>query len=277
MKHDLPAGAPLFELLFDLADHMQRRGMQLHVIGGLAMFFWHREHNSTPRTTEDIDCAFSITEWPDEQVARPKILALVEILEQLGLRRDLSNTAKASRTARFTYLQSTGQSKVELICGGVPFGDRSRRAPAWRLLKTADGTIVYASRLEWLDWVPSWTEVEVQRGQRSTRIMIPSLAGLLILKLKAVTDKLRRCDEEQEPERLRHERDRLERHAGDLLELFRWAKRTGGTFGEYAAVRRGAPELRAESEFLRERVQAAGLDAVHAVLFEQLREVAVEL
>ena len=45
-------GAPLLELLFDLAERMQREGMTLHVIGDLAMYFWHLEHHSAPRTTD---------------------------------------------------------------------------------------------------------------------------------------------------------------------------------------------------------------------------------
>lgn len=277
MKHDLPQGAPLFGLLFDLADRMQHKGMQLHVIGGLAMHFWHREHQGTPRTTEDIDCAFTVADWPDEQLARPRILALLKILDQLELRRDTSDEAKASRTARFTYLDTKKKSKVELICGGVSFGTSSRRTPAWRLLKTAEGNTVYASRLDWLDLVPSWTVVEVRQAERNTQLMIPSLAGLLLLKLKAVTDKLCRCDEERDPDLLRHELDRLERHAGDLLELFAWASKTGGTFAEYATVRRNKPEVSEASDFLLERVQRVPVNTRHEELFGRLREIAVQL
>jgi len=68
----------------------------------------------------------------------------------------------------------------------------------------------------------------------------------------------------------------LERHAGDLLELYCWARTSGGTFSAYASVRRNTPEVQRESAFLRDRVQAAPVDPVHASLFEQLREVAAE-
>lgn len=277
MKHRLQDDAPLLELLFEFAQRMNERGKTLRVIGGLAMYFWHREQASPPRTTEDIDCAFPCIEWPSEQEARPRILEVVDILNELGLERAEGPESRASRTARFTYQRPGEQRKVELLCGALPFGAPSRRPPAWRLLQTDGGGTIYASRLAWLDLVPEWIDVSLSRGEGIAGIQIPDLAGLMLLKLKAVVDTLQRCDEETAPDKRSHEIGRVERHLGDLLDLHAWASITGGTFRTYAAARDASPEVRIAVEALRTRAVGKPPDESLGDLFERLREIAPEL
>ncbi|MBL4772016.1 MAG: nucleotidyl transferase AbiEii/AbiGii toxin family protein [Planctomycetes bacterium] len=277
MRLPLPTRAPLFELLFAVAKRMNQTGQTLRIIGGLAMHCWHREMKSLPRVTEDIDCAFPSEDWPSKREAEASILGLLAILDDLGLERPSGPKAKASRTARFTYARPGEPSKIELICGSLSFGSASRRKPAWRLLKLESGQVIYASRLDWLEIIPEWVEVEFLVDDDRATVLIPSLAGLLLLKLKAVTDKLGRCDEEQDLARHAHELERLERHGGDLLVLFEWALATGGTFPSYKAAKAANPAVRQSTEYLQERVLGAPPSQHLERMLADLREIAPAL
>lgn len=133
----------------------------------------------------------------------------------------------------------------------------------------------------WREWAMEialsnrkWVEVEFLVDDDRATVLIPSLAGLLLLKLKAVTDKLRRCDEEQNPA---HELERLERHGGDLLVLFEWALATGGTFPSYKAAKAANPAVRQSTEYLQERVLGAPPSQHLERMLAELREIAPAL
>jgi len=277
VRYALPADVPLFALLLELAQRTGRDAHRLRVIGGLAMGCWHQAQNSQPSTTEDIDCAFPSSDWSTEAEARPRILALVHALEDLGLEQASGPKARASRTARFTWRRPDELARVELICGPVAFGKASRRKPAWRLLELESGRIIYASRLEWLDLVEDWVPVELELGTQRAALEIPDIKGLMLLKLKAVVDKLQRCDEEQRPHWLAHEVSRLERHAGDFLTLFAWAQRTPSTLPAFRKARLANPTVQAATNGLARRVLLPPPTAELQPIYDRLRSIATLL
>lgn len=278
VRHELPGGQPLFRLLFDLAKHMDARQLRLRIIGGMALYFMHRQRNSNPRTTADLDCAFPAEEWSSAEAARPKVLGLVSVLrDDLGLKRDPSEKGRASRTSRFTYGRPNREERIEILCGKLSFGERSKRLPAWRLMEDESGNMVYASKVDWIDLVPEWISIEIAQGEATTHLEIPGLAGMMVLKLKAVVDKLERVQEERKAERKDHEFGRLQRHAGDLICLVEWARSTPGAFREYQRVVDSSDEVRERSRRLRAWILEEPSGPEFKDLFEQLREVAGDL
>ncbi len=278
MRQVLPSGQPLFELLFDFASRMNAARLPLRIIGGMALYFMHCERNSPPRTTADLDCAFPAGEWPSEEDARQKILGLVSVLrDELGLQRELNDKDKASRTARFTYNVPGRDERIEILCGKLCFGSPSRRPPAWRLMCDEAGEMVYASKLEWIDLVPEWAPVEIVQGTATARLEIPCLAGMLLLKLKAVVDKLGRCRDEQDTQRRLHELGRLQRHAEDLICLVAWARVTPGVFRQYETAVSSSEQVREVSQQLHASVLAAPPKPELSGLFERLREASSDL
>jgi hypothetical protein len=277
MSFRLPGGEPLFTLLLELTSRMNEEQLPVRIIGGLAMYFWHREQDGRPRTTADIDCAFPATEWPTLEEARPRILAVDRILREIGLEPDRNEHWKASRTSRFTYLTPGEEPRIEILCGELSFGERSRRTPAWKLPVEGPHGPLYASRLEGLDLVPAWRSITIESEGRLAELQIPGLPGMMLLKQKAVIDKLERYDEEKKPEKRDHECARLVRHAEDLIALVTWARTTPGVLADFGALSRSSPTVTAHSRALRSRLQIEAPPAPLEELFDRLRAVAVDL
>lgn len=277
MRHTLPSEVPLFALLIELAELLNQSGDKLRVIGGLAMTFWHLEAASQPRMTEDIDCAFLGSDWPSEEAARPKIQNTLRVLEALGLECAAGPETRASRTARFTWRKPEQLARVELICGQLTFGKASRRKPAWRIFQTSGGQPIYASRLDWLDLVEDWVDVRVTVSTLQASLAIPSIFGLMLLKLKAVVDKFQRCDDERGTKRFEHEASRLERHSLDLLTLVAWAQEESKEQLRFQAVKRSSEAVQEAIASFQHRVLLPPPSPELAPLFARLRSLALQL
>lgn len=240
MEVDLDREVPLFRHLAGLCARVEQRGRPLRLVGGAAMLLWGR-HLSRPRDmTEDIDCAWLASDLPDEAAAERLAREVVEDLRQLGFTRP--DDWKASRKARFSYDHSTDRVAVDLLCGDLPVGEASRRRPAWRIASIPDGPPdFYAARVAWLDLVREWITVRTSCGELLVTPQVPDLSGLAILKLRAVTDKVRRLVTETDAAMLALERLRLARHATDCMLLFDWIDARG----EFDRLARLAAEHRA--------------------------------
>jgi len=238
----LDSRVPLFELLADLCARVEARGARLRLVGGTAMLLWGRVLSSPRDMTLDLDCALLASDLPDPVSATRLAEELVGDLAGLGFRREAD--WRESRKGRFSYPHEREPIAVELLCGDVPLGRRSRREPAWQLATLSDGPPhFYAAHVPWLDFVETWVEVTGISRDRHVRLAVPDLAGLTVLKIRAVADKILRLEEERDPGRLDYERARLERHAVDCVQLFAWMD-LRGEFARLASVAATRPAIR---------------------------------
>jgi len=236
------------------------------------MYFWHQERDGAPRGTADIDSVFLAEDWPTLEEARPRIIALDADLRALGLQPDRGEKWKASRTAQFTYRAPGKEARIELLCGQLAFGRRSRRTPAWKLLTLEGRETLYASRLEVLDDVPSWRAITVAMQAEQATIEIPSIPGMMHLKLKAVVDKIGRYADETVPHKRDHELGRLTRHATDFTFLLKWARETPTELAAFNALTRSTPSAGENLKRLRSKIQAERPAPELAQLFLDLRQ-----
>jgi len=175
--------------------------------------------------TLDIDCALDAADFSDDAAAERSAREIVADLARLGFNRI---DDRASRKARFSYSHSTAKVDVELLCGNVPVGRSSRRAPAWKIAATAgEPPGFYAAKVPWLDFVEDWVSVRATCGAEVFTPQVPDLSGLTLLKVCAVVDKIRRVDQESRVESVEHEMLRLRRHGRDCLLLFEWIDERG--------------------------------------------------
>lgn len=285
LKVDLPA-EPLFQMLFELTKGLREREVTPRVIGGLAMFLLERSRHGQPRVTEDIDLALPSSEWPTEAEAEETVAQLSACLKALNLSRDDSEESKASRTARFTYRNPEDPTglKVEVICGDLPYGQPSRRPPAHRVVQRDGEPTFYASKLPWIDHVPSWVCVDLTLSDGKTTLEIPDEAGMLLLKAKAVVDKYDRIREivkelppKDPPRDLEYEQGRFERHARDLIRLHDFALEAPRILATYNATVRSWKPAREISDRLSRLTTSPPPSPASASTHARLRTIAVDL
>lgn len=221
MEVTLEQSVPLFRLLADVCTRVEARDRRLRLVGGTAMLLWGRSLARPRDMTLDLDCVILESDVPDPVVAGKLAEELIDDIEDLGFERETD--WRASRKGRFSYPHREERVAVEFLCGDLSQGRRSRRKPAWKLASLTGGPPhFYAAHVPWLDFVDTWVEVSGSCGSARFALLIPDLAGLTVLKIRAAADKTRRIDDETDPQRAEYERSRLERHAGDCVELFRW-------------------------------------------------------
>ena len=206
------------------------------------MLLWGR-HLLHPRDmTEDLDCALLAPDIPDAVAAEELARDVAQDLRDLGFSR--GDDWRESRKGRFSYSHAVDEVAVEFLCGDVSFGRSSGREPAWQLATMPDGPPhFYAARVPWLDLVAEWVPVRAHCDPDTFHPRIPDLAGLVVLKIRAVADKSRRVEEERDPERLELEKLRLRRHATDCSLLFDWIDGRG-EFDRLARLSREHGEIR---------------------------------
>ena len=263
MEVTLDPRVPLFAHLARLAESVERRGRDLRLVGGAAMLLWGRHLSRARDMTEDLDVALLSHEFPDDAAAKRVARDVLEDLRELGFSR--AADWQASRKGRFSYLHRADPVAVDLLCGTVPVGRRSRREPAWRLAAVSSGPPnFYAARVPWLDLVADWVLVRVRCGPSTFHARTPDLAGLALLKIRAVADKMARVSEEQGRAGLEYERLRLQRHARDCICLFGWIDERG-EFDRLARLSRQHADV---CEVAR---AAAGWTLDHREIREELR------
>jgi hypothetical protein len=239
MELTLDAGIPLFQRLAEVSAAAEREGHRLRFVGGTAMLLWGR-HLHRPRSmTRDLDCALLRKDLPDDATARSVASRFTDLLARLGFKRNEA-AWQASRKDRFRYQHESDQVDFELLCGTLEVGRPSRREPAWEITKGLDGGMgFYAARVQWLDFVRVWQGVKVLCPPHAAELEIPDLAGMAVLKLRAVADKIERIDQSND-ESLEHERGRLQRHGQDCSVLFDWIDERGELAALFALSREHA-------------------------------------
>lgn len=226
MDLSLDPAVPLFRHLAQVCSRAQAEGLSLRLVGGTAMLLWGKQLGRPREMTMDLDCALLHRDAPDEIAAMTLAMKVWTLLAGLGFTRN-EDDWRASRKDRYCYRHTVDPVAVELLCGSLSVGHASRRKPAWKIVDSPTGPPdFYAAHVPWLDFVRSWIRVEARCGTLNFSAEIPDLAGMVVLKLRAVRDKIERV-EHASGDQIEHEKLRLRRHGQDCAVLVDWIDEQG--------------------------------------------------
>ncbi len=193
----LPGDLALTQRLSELGQGLDREGLSLRLVGGLAMMVWKRALKfGAADVTNDIDLAILASDLPSEAEGQDLVNRLHSVLGRLGAHRPVK--WRESRSGRFKYrCEDQGNTEVDVLCGELSVGQASRRAPAWRVARLAEvlpgeASHFYAGRVPWLDLVAEWVPVAARIAGDEVRFTVPCTPSMAVLKLKAVSDKIER-------------------------------------------------------------------------------------
>ncbi len=225
MQVELNAEDPLFVRLAEWFTKLQPIGIPLRLIGGGAMLIWSKHLETAPEMTSDLDCVLLRSDLPSEEDARTLCGSIVRALHSMGFHRP--ENWRSSRKARFCYQNSEDWVQIEFLAGELAVGSPSRREPAWKVVEIggAPGGF-YVAKVSALDTISDWVPCEVRIGDQVVALEVPTLWGLVGLKVKAVADKVART-QATEGEEQAHEMNRLRKHAQDALRLLEWIDQRG--------------------------------------------------
>jgi hypothetical protein len=250
----LPGDLTLARCLVDLGRQIEGEGLPLRIVGGTAMMVWKLAADlGAFDVTRDLDLAVLGGDVPNEAKARGVGNGLHSALGRIGARRP--EVWRESRVARFKYAFDGPQAtEVDVLCGDLPVGSASRRAPAWRIarldgVKPGEATHFYAARVPWLDFVEQWVPVIAGVAGDEVRFKVPSASSMAILKLGAVNDKMKRVLEPVQGQRFDFERLRLERHAAHLVEAIEMTRQLG-QLDRLQAIKRAHPEVALTAQYV---------------------------
>lgn len=270
----LPPNVPLFQHLVRFCRRSEERGHPVRLVGGAAMLSWGRvlDGPDVPiEMTKDIDCVLLSNELRSQAEASQLAEETTEIMRSLGFSRPAD--WQASRKDRFSYRHESENVAIEILCGELSVGRKSRRPPAYLIASLSAGSPgFYGALVPWLDWVQEWVNVHVGCGAMSCRPSVPDLSGLAMLKIKAVADKASRVDQESDAEKLAFEERRLRRHGTHTVQIFQWIDRRG-EFDRLIRLCRGREEVPAAAASIvswllrdRGRVERLGLERLGPAL-----------
>lgn len=207
----LDESEPVFQELSRIAEAFTAKGRRLHVIGGIAVLTLARvASRQRGFLTQDFDAVVRPSDCEDRQGAERLAIELAELRQMLGY----SDALGTGRLGSCRFKHITNPFLFELICGDLAIG-RASEPPRFRILKGR----LYAAHNPWLARLDDrWKAVQARCGPRTCTYGIQDAPGMVVLKIRAVADKLKRLGESPVEERGR-EVLQFVKHAQDLVLL----------------------------------------------------------
>lgn len=205
--------------LANLASRYADADLVLHVIGGVAVLTWTEICRTTrAMTTYDFDTVIPASCCGTAEDAERHGRQLADIRAQCGF-----TESRDGRLKGCSFAKTDSSFLVEFIVGSRAVG-KVTEPPRQRISRKSG---LYASRNDWLDFVEDhWADIRGECGTHRFCYRIPDLAGMTVLKIRAVADKLTRRQKTQGAAR-DHESRQLGKHADDLLLLRRMLDERG--------------------------------------------------
>lgn len=264
----LPGDLALTQRLIELGQGLDREGLSLRIVGGLAMMVWKRALKlGAIDVTNDLDLAILASDLASEAEGQDFVNSLHSVLGSLGAQRPVD--WRGSRSGRFKYrCDDQGSTEVDVLCGELSVGQASRKPPAWRVARLTEvlpgeAPHFYAGLVPWLDFVAEWVPVAARIAGDEVSFTVPCTPSMAVLKLKAVSDKIERVLQERDGPQRDHERRRLERHAAHLEDAVEMTDQLGQR-DRLQAIKRAHPDVaRTALEVERHLMEDTGLLDLH--------------